>query len=228
MSKVAAVLASVMALLLIGLAIYGLDGYFDARSDAVALKARADRLIAQGRGPGDLGDGRVEQLLLVEDPGFLTHGGVDLDTAGSGLTTLTQSVGKRLGFRAFRPGVRKVRLVGYALGLESRLTKPQILALYLDTVWMGPGPRTPMAGFFDASHQIYGSSAAGLSDHDFLSLVAVPIAPRKFSLIHRSPALEERVARIKRLVDKKCQPTGLRDVWLDGCATPLSGEFNLR
>ena len=219
MKKIAVALVSVMALLLIGLAIYGLDGYVDARSDAVALRLRADRLIAQGRGPGDLGPSRIEQLLLVEDPGFLTHQGVDLDTPGSGLTTLTQSVGKRLGFSAFRPGVRKVRLVGYALGLESRLTKAQILALYLDTVWMGPGPRTPMTGFFNASRQIYGRPPAGLSDHDFLSLVAVPIAPRKFNLIERSPALEERVARIERLVKKKCEPTGLRDVWLDGCAT---------
>lgn len=219
MKKVAVVLVSVIALLLIGLAIYGLDGYFDARSDAVVLKPRADRLIAKGRGPADLGYGRVEQLLLVEDPGFLAHNGVDLATPGSGLTTLTQSAGKRLGFSTFRPGLRKVRLIGYALGLESRLTKPQILALYLDTVWMGPGPRTPMTGFFSASRQIYGNRPAELSDLEFLSLVAVPIAPRKFSLVERTPALEERVARIERLVKKECRPKGVRDVWLDGCST---------
>jgi hypothetical protein len=70
MKMVAVALVSVMALLLTGLAIYGLDGYLDARSDAVALEPRADRLIAQGRGPGDLGHGRIEQLLLVEDPAF--------------------------------------------------------------------------------------------------------------------------------------------------------------
>jgi hypothetical protein len=119
MKSVALVLVSVVALLLIGLATYGLDGYFDACSDAVALEPRAERLIAAGRGPANLGHGRVEQLLLVEDPGFLKHNGVDFDTRGSGLTTLTQSVAKRLGFSSFRPGIRKVRLIGYALGLES-------------------------------------------------------------------------------------------------------------
>jgi membrane peptidoglycan carboxypeptidase len=148
----------------------------------------------------------------------MAHNGVDLSTPGSGLTTLTQSAGKRLGFSNFRPGIRKVRLVGYAMGLESRLTKQQILALYLDTVWMGPGPHNPMAGFFNASQLIYGRPPAALSDHDFLSLVAIPIAPRRFSLIARSPELEERVARIERLVKKVCQPDGLRDVWLNGCA----------
>ena len=183
------------------------------------MQSRADRLIAAGRGPTDLGRGRVEQLLIVEDPGFRKHKGVDFVSAGSGLTTLTQSVGKRVGFASFRPGVRKVRLVGYALGLESRLTKSQILALYLDTVWMGPGPRAPMAGFFNASRQIHGRSPAALTDHEFLSMIAIPIAPRKLSLIDRGPALEERVTRIERLVRKKCAPTGLRDVWLEGCAT---------
>lgn len=211
----------VLSLMAIGLLAYGLDGYFDARSDAAVLGPRAAHLIAAQRGPADLGRGRVEQLLLIEDPGFLRHGGVDLSTPGSGLTTLTQSVGKRLGFTAFRPGVRKVRLIGYAMGLESRLTKHQILALYLDTVWMGIGPHGPMAGFFDASQQIYSRPPAELSEHEFLSLIAVPIAPRKFSLVKRSPELDERIARIEKLVRKQCEPNGLRDVWLKGCATRI-------
>ena len=219
MKRVAYAFLLVTGLLLIGLLGYGLAGYFDARSDAVVLRDRADHLIGEQRGPADLGRGRVEQLLLVEDPGFMGHGGVDSSTRGSGLTTLTQSVGKRLGFANFRPGIRKVRLVGYAMGLESRLTKPQILALYLDTVWMGPGPNGPMAGFFNASQHIYGRAPAALSEHEFLSLVAVPIAPRRFNLMARNADLEERVARIERLVRKACQPSGLRDVWLDGCAT---------
>jgi hypothetical protein len=84
MKRATFVLVSVIALLLLGFAIYGLDGFLDARSDAVALQSRADRLIAAGRGPTDLGRGRVEQLLIVEDPGFLKHKGVDFVSAGSG------------------------------------------------------------------------------------------------------------------------------------------------
>lgn len=219
MRKVVYTCMLTLGLVAIGLLAYGLDGYFDARSDAAVLAPRAVRLMTAQRGPADLGRGRVEQLLLVEDPGFLRHRGVDLSTPGSGLTTLTQSVGKRLGFEAFRPGVRKVRLIGYAMGLESRLTKPQILALYLDTVWMGLGPHGPMVGFFNASQQVYGRPPAALSEHEFLSLVAVPIAPRRFSLVKRNPEFDERIARIEKLVRKQCEPDGLRDVWLKGCAT---------
>jgi membrane carboxypeptidase/penicillin-binding protein PbpC len=201
-----------------GLIAYAASGFFTARADAPELARRADRLIQTHRGAADLGPGRVDQLLLVEDPGYWNHAGVDLSTAGGGLTTLTQSLSKRVGFSDFKPGIRKLRLMGYAVGLESKLSKQQILALYLDTVWMGRGPDGPMAGFFSASRAIYGRPPASLSQREFLTLVAVPIAPRTFDLVSPNKELLERVRRINRLVHNLCQPNGLRDVWLEGCA----------
>jgi monofunctional biosynthetic peptidoglycan transglycosylase len=197
---------------------YGVDGYIDGRRDARLLARRADQLIARGRGAAGLGPGRIGQLLRVEDPGFERHSGVDLSTPGAGLTTLTQSVGKRVGFAHFRPGVRKIRLIGYAMGLERRLTKAQIAALYLDTVEMGRGPGGWMTGFYEASQRVYGRPPALLTEAEFLSLVAVPIAPRMFDLQHPNDALRTRVGRIQRLVRNQCRPAGLRDVWLKGCA----------
>jgi monofunctional biosynthetic peptidoglycan transglycosylase len=212
--------AVVVAVLLLAAAAlaYGADGYFDARRDARQLGPRADRLIAQGRGAADLGPGRIEQLLRVEDPGFAGHKGVDFSTPGAGMTTLTQSVGKRVGFANFRPGLRKIRLIGYAMGLERGLTKAQIAALYLDTVGMGRGPGGWMTGFYEASRRIYGRPPALLSEAEFLSLVAVPIAPRMFDLQHPNEALRKRVGRIQRLVHDQCRPSGMRDVWLEGCS----------
>ncbi len=198
---------------------YAADGYFDAKQDSKSLGIRADRLIAEGRGGAGLGPGRIEQLLLVEDPGFERHSGVDLSTAGAGLTTLTQSVAKRVGFKRFRPGIRKIRLMGYAMGLERSLSKQQIIALYLATVEMGRGPRGWMTGFYEASHAIYGRSPAQLTDREFLSLAAVPIAPREFDLQRPNKALVRRVDRIERLAKGECKPAGLRDVWLAGCAS---------
>lgn len=210
---------AILVLLLMGGGIaYGISGYLAARSDASRLAKQADFLIQSHRGGGDLGPGRAEQVLLVDDPGYSAHNGVDLSTDGAGLTTLTQSVGKRVGFANFKPGFRKIRLVGYAMGLESKLTKQQILALYLNTVWMGRGPKGPMAGYFDASLAIYGRQPAELNSREFLTLVAVPIAPRSFNLVQPNPKLRERVRRIERLVQKQCRPNGLRDVWLTGCA----------
>ncbi|MDP8912939.1 MAG: transglycosylase domain-containing protein [Pseudomonadota bacterium] len=183
------------------------------------MAPRADRLLAQGRGAAGLGPGRIEQLLRVEDPGFEQHSGIDFSTSGAGLTTLTQGVGKRVGFAHFRPGVRKIRLIGYAMGLERSLTKAQIIALWLDTVGMGRGPNGWMTGFYEASRSIYGRPPHLLTEAEFLSLVAVPLAPATFDLQRRNDALQTRVARIQRLVRGQCQPTGLRDVWLEGCAT---------
>jgi len=216
-AKIAALFLLLAALALF---LYGFKGYYDAGRDSPALVARADRLIAANRGAAGLGPGRLERLLLVEDPGFWTHNGVDLTTPGSGLTTLTESLAKRLAFAHFRPGIGKIRQIGYAMGLERRLSKPQIVALFLDTAEMGPGRNGWMRGFYNASLETYGRPVAALDERQFLSLVAVLIAPRSFKLQGRDPRLQERVGRIERLVLKRCRPENLRDVWLEGCAGP--------
>lgn len=217
MKRAPYIFGALIVTMLVAVFTYGLQGYFSAREDAHSLGLRADWLIAEHRGPEDLGPGRIEQLLMVEDPGFWTHGGADWTTPGAGLTTLTQSVGKRVGFSNFQPGLQKIRLVGFAMGLESKLSKPQILALYLDTVWMGRGPRGSMVGFFNASETVFGHPPSALNRHQFLTLVAVPISPRTLNLAAPNAHLKERTARIERLIARKCRPAGLRDVWLEGC-----------
>lgn len=201
---------------------YGVYCYFDATGDAAQLKVRADTLIIQNRGADALGDGRTAQLLMVQDPGYFDHSGVDLTSKGAGITTLTQSLAKRVGFSEFKPGIAKLRQTAYAMGLESELSKEQILALFLDTVEMGKGPDRWMTGFFNAGREIYGKEVAELPDQDFLSLVAVMIAPAAYDL--RQPLtrdynadLTDRVARIEKLVAGACEPNDLRDVWLEGC-----------
>jgi membrane peptidoglycan carboxypeptidase len=140
-------------------------------------------------------------------------------TPGAGFTTVTQSLAKRLAFAHFRPGLSKIRQTAYALGLEKRLSKVQILALYLDTVEMGRGPRGWTKGFFDTSLQIYGRPASELDDQQFFAMVAVLIAPAQFNLRSPDARLNGRVGRIERLIADKCQPLNFRDVWLQGCAS---------
>ncbi|MEW5421187.1 glycosyl transferase [Amorphus sp. 3PC139-8] len=205
-------------LLLAAALLYGLGGYLDARGDSEALRERADHLIAEGRGPEALGPGRAADLLMVQDPGFQKHGGVDFTTPGAGLTTVTQSLSKRLAFKDFKPGVRKIRQTGYALGLEGQLTKNQIYALWLNTLEMGNGPDGWMTGFFRASQSIYQKEPAALSDGEFRSLVAVLIAPVRYDLRNPSDDLHERIRRIERLTSGACTPSDHGDVWLEGCA----------
>lgn len=207
----------ILTLLLIGFVGYGAKGYWDALSDAEDLRARADAVIAQGRGGDSLGTAHRAILLAVEDPDFSTHSGVDFSTPGAGLTTITQSAAKRLAFEEFHPGIGKIRQTGYALGLESRLSKEQILALWLETLEMGNGPDGWMVGFHSASSTIYGRPPAELTEAEFIRLVAVLIAPASYDLFRRDARLDERAARIRRLAAGACTPAGFSDVWLEGC-----------
>lgn len=206
-----------LALLIVAVALYGGKGYQDALSDALKLRERADDLIAQGRGGDSLGAKHLSMLLIVEDPNFANHAGVDFSTPGAGATTITQSASKRLAFKIFRPGIGKIRQTGYAMGLESRLSKEQILTLWLDTLEMGKGPGGWITSFHKASSAIYGRPPAELSNTEFIRLVAVLVAPGKYKLGDNDTALNERVDQIERLVAGMCTPKGLGDVWLDGC-----------
>ncbi len=196
---------------------YGAVGYWDASRQADDLAAQADQLIASGSGPENLGDVHLKQLLMVEDPAFRTHAGVDFSSPGAGMTTITQSLSKRLGFEEFKPGIAKIRQTGFAFGLERYLSKDQILALFLNTVEMGPGPDGWMTGMFAASERLYGKRLENLDDGRFLQLLAVLVAPAKYNLQEPGKGLHERTDRIRRLVDGACTPTGWRDVWLQGC-----------
>lgn len=196
---------------------YGAKGYVDAVTASGTLSDRADRLIAQGHSGAGLGPGRLDVLLMVQDPAFYDHSGLDLTTLGAGITTLSQSVSKRLAFEEFTPGLGKIRQTGYALGLERELEKDQIVALWLETVEMGRGPDGWVTGFFEASEAFFQRSPSDLSDAEFLRLVAVLIAPGTFDLRDADAELDARVGRLQRLVAGQCVPNGNSDVWLEGC-----------
>ena len=217
MRRILKLVLLLVVLVLIVLFAYGGKGYWDATQNAASLRTRADTLIVQGHGGGNLGAGRLDQLLLVQDPAFYTHAGVDLTTTGAGATTITQSLSKRLAFSDFKPGFGKIRQTGYAFGLEHTLTKDQILAIWLDTVEMGQGPDDWMTGFFNASEALYDAPPAEISDRQFLGLIAVMIAPSRYDLQRPDAALLTRIDRIERLIAGQCSPSGHHDVWLEGC-----------
>ncbi|WP_319414591.1 transglycosylase domain-containing protein [uncultured Cohaesibacter sp.] len=192
-------------------------GYMDAIADADRLRARAEALIASGFGGSSLGEERYRQLLMVQDPHFEHHNGVDITTPGAGVTTISQSLAKRVGFQKFTPGIGKIRQTGYALGLESRLNKEQIMALWLDTLEMGQGPKGWVTGFHQMSEALFGAPPSVINEDQYLSLVAVLIAPGRFQIGSGNEALVNRVGRIRRLVKGDCVPLDNADVWLEGC-----------
>ncbi|MFK7993283.1 MAG: hypothetical protein AB8B87_04035 [Granulosicoccus sp.] len=85
----------------------------DSYHSLAQLAKRADNLIANHFGGADLGGKRLQWLLKVQDPGYLLHNGIDLQSAGAGITTTTQSTLKRLAFNEFKPGIGKLRQTTY-------------------------------------------------------------------------------------------------------------------
>jgi len=209
----------VLITLFIAVLVYAVSGYFSGYRDSDRLKLEARTLIDLGKGPNALGAERLNLLLLVQDPAFYSHQGVDNKTAGAGLTTVTQSLSKRLAFDNFKPGIGKVRQTTYAITLEKHLTKTEILALFLDSVPMGQGPHGWTVGFFEASQSFYDMPPSELSDSEFIELVSVMIAPSLLNHMSRNSKFTERLKRIDRLHKGGCQPRDNKDVWFDACAS---------
>src|SRR5262249_32074608 len=87
-------------------------------SAVVVIRARRETpelvqaLMSSGRivlHPEQFPPGWVKALLMVEDPAFYEHHGIDLSTPGAGLTTITQGLVKQLYFEHFTPGFAKVK-----------------------------------------------------------------------------------------------------------------------
>ena len=204
--------------LVVAIFLYGGKGWYDAVQMSDEFVAKAEQLSSSGRGVESLTAQQLKTLIKVQDPGFYDHDGIDFSSKGAGLTTLTQSLAKRLGFEKFTPGIGKIRQSGFALGLDSVLSKHQQVALFLDTAEMGKGPDGWITGFHNAAEIIYQKPVAQLSENEFNSLVAVLIAPSRLKLSDPDAALNERVARITKLAHEKCEPNNFNDVWLEGCA----------
>lgn len=196
---------------------YAAIGYIDAMRDAPSLKARANRLIDQRRGPDALTPAELRQLIRVEDPNFWHHHGVDNETPGAGVTTITQSLSKNSPLTTSSRVSKKFdkRPMPRA---RKRVCPSAKSGTLLDSAQLNLGPKGWMQGMFAASEQLYGKPPAALTKPQWLRLVAALVAPADFHLIGPNPRLDERVRRIERLLAGRCQPQGNRDVMLDGCA----------
>ena len=109
-----------------------------------------------------------EAVIAIEDRRFYWHFGIDpigltramftnLDAGGvvQGGSTLTQQLAKNLFLKPDRTFERKVQEVILAVWLEARLSKKQILELYLNRVYLGAGAY----GVDAAAHRYFGKSA---------------------------------------------------------------------
>ncbi|MEO7410634.1 MAG: transglycosylase domain-containing protein [Sphingomicrobium sp.] len=181
---------------------------------------RVDSIIAAAD-PADvtLSPARTAILLLVEDPTFRTNKGLDFSTPGGGMTTISQSLGKRIFFTRFRPGFSKGELVVLTrFALYRKVDKQRTLKAFLATAYFGNRNGRAVIGIGPAARAWFAKPLFELTDREYLSLIAMGPAPRTLDPIRHAAANADRVTRIERMLGGLCQPDGLRDVMLVGCA----------
>jgi monofunctional glycosyltransferase len=210
-------LLAVIGLMILALAAYTGKGWYDARADAPDLRERAKALAAQGLGAKSLGSEKRILLLKVEDPSFDSNNGTDFSSLGAGKTTITQSLSKRLAFEKFKPGIRKLRQTGYAIGLSQSLSKDEVLTLFLaESSFRGSDGRWTIS-FDAASRRFFGKPLADLDSNSFILLIASGISPKEMAPDAPNAKLLDRVRRIERFVGGQCKPSSHDDVRLEGC-----------
>ena len=162
----------------------------------------------------DLSDRQLQILLAVEDPAFYEHHGVDLSTPGAGMTTITQGLVKKLYFKQFKPGVAKIKqtLIA-AFALDPLVSKDDQLRLFVNICPLGSKDGQAVQGFEDAAQAYYGKAFEDLDEDEYISLVAMLIAPATFNVSQHPDRNAERVARIKQVMSGEYEPKGVFDLY---------------
>lgn len=152
-------------------------------------------------------------VVATEDRRFFEHYGVDpagmiramfanlrAGRFAQGGSTLTQQLAKNLFLTQDRTLTRKIAELGLALWLEIRLTKPEILELYLNQVYFGGGAY----GVEAASQRYFDKSASELTLPEAAVIAGLLKAPSKYS-----PATNPGAARARaRVVISKMLEAG--------------------
>jgi penicillin-binding protein 1A len=149
----------------------------------------------------DFPDHLIKAVLATEDRRFYDHFGIDISGTFRALVTnaraggvvqggssITQQLAKNLFLNNERTIERKVKEAFLAVWLETRLTKNEILKLYLDRAYMGGG-----AFGVDAAAQFYfGKSARDVNLAEAAMLAGLFKAPTKFAPHVNLPAARAR------------------------------------
>lgn len=147
----------------------------------------------------------IKATLATEDRRFFEHFGVDVlgtlralfenlraNDVVQGGSTLTQQLAKNLFLSSERSIQRKIKEAFLAFLLESRLTKREILKLYLDRAYMGGGA----FGVEAASQFYFGKSVRNINLSEAALLAGLYKAPTKYAPHVNLPAARARTNEV--------------------------------
>jgi len=151
----------------------------------------------------------VDAFLAAEDDSFFNHRGISVSgiiraiyinlKAGKvvqGASTITQQVVKQLFLSPERSMGRKIREQALAVVMERKLTKYQILDLYLAIIYFGKGAY----GIEAASRIYFGKPASLLNISESALLAGIPKSPVRYSPHINPDRAEERRKKVLNLM----------------------------
>jgi penicillin-binding protein 1A len=144
----------------------------------------------------------IQAFLAAEDKRFYEHGGIDFIGVGrallkyvrtsgkklEGASTITQQVAKNLLLTSERTFDRKLREAILSIRIEKTFSKPQILELYLNEIYLGLNSY----GVAAAALNYFGKELAQLTLEEAAYLAALPKGPNNYHPFRKKKEATER------------------------------------
>lgn len=154
----------------------------------------------------------IEAFVAAEDARFFEHRGVDLISIGRALfkdilageivqggSTITQQVTKSILLTPERSFIRKAKEAILAYRIEKRLSKEEILYLYLNQIYFGHGAY----GIEAAAQHYFGKGTRSLTLSEATLLAGLPKAPSRYSPILHPDRAKRRQGYVLRQMVKE-------------------------
>ncbi|MDR2864967.1 MAG: PBP1A family penicillin-binding protein [Spirochaetaceae bacterium] len=153
----------------------------------------------------------IYAVLAREDPDFYTHRGFSVRAiarafwgivsghpSGGGSTITQQVAGTLYTNRNEKSISRKIKELWWAIQMERRYTKTEILEIYLNYMIMGPG----VYGVEAASKYFFGHSARDITLAEAAVLVVQLSAPSRYNpLANPNEAMDRQLVVLKRMIE---------------------------
>jgi len=150
----------------------------------------------------DVPDSLKKAVLAIEDARFYDHGGVDLTGiaragfvaltnghATQGASTITMQVARNFFLSSEKTYTRKIYEMLLAYKIESKLTKDQILEVYMNQIYLGQRAY----GFASAARVYFGKDLKDLTLAESAMLAGLPKAPSAYN-----PVVNPKRAKVRQ------------------------------
>ncbi|MGP8433209.1 penicillin-binding protein 1A [Paraburkholderia fungorum] len=159
----------------------------------------------------DVPDSLKKAVLAIEDARFYDHGGVDLTGiaragfvaltnghATQGASTITMQVARNFFLSSEKTYTRKIYEMLLAYKIESKLTKDQILEVYMNQIYLGQRAY----GFASAARVYFGKDLKDLTLAESAMLAGLPKAPSAYN-----PVVNPKRAKIRQeyILQRMCE-----------------------